>query len=251
MLYILFFFYQETTSDTIKKILSNSDVIMLILIILISGIVGGFANYYRSLRNKGDRQYFLKRSIITGMVASACVPLFLNMVSSSLLQLKNQIPDLFVFTGFCLIAAYFSFSFLKSLSDRTLGELDQRTIELDKKTANLEKESKKKDKLLEAALLEVEKLKKVQPKVEVPEKVLKNLSNKLPFAKQDISSLLNLLSPQENVFSNDRFKDLLNVDQSKSSDILDRLEASTALSKYKLGSSTFYAINNDQSKAEL
>lgn len=246
---IFSFYNQDTVNSTIRYVLTDMDVILLIGIILVSGFIGGSANYYRSLKNGEDRNYFLTRSLITGLVASACVPLFLNMVSSSLLKLENRIPDLFVFAGFCLIASYFSFSFLRSLSDRTLGELDQKTEELDKKTAELQEELKKKDELLEATLKEIEKSKKGQneknEKKQIPKRILETHDDSIKLPIQDISSVLGLLPSQDNIFSADRFSQLLSLDEKQSTNILNRLEASNALAKFEVGSSKFYKVNSD------
>lgn len=68
---------------------------------------------------------FLKR-ISAGIAASFAVPLFLNMISSSLVADSKTDPlKLHVIAGFCIIAAISSKAFIESLSKRLLNQLDQ------------------------------------------------------------------------------------------------------------------------------
>ena len=56
------------------------------LIIVGAGILGGLANYHRFDTNKGFNGFGLRKSILIGLVAAATIPLFLEMLSSQLLQ---------------------------------------------------------------------------------------------------------------------------------------------------------------------
>ena len=98
-----------------------------VAIMVFAGFLGGLVNYFSGRRDDPDSSFW--KSITLGTAASLLVPLFLNMISSSLLEsIRNGasgIPDpskLLVFLGFCLVAAISSTAFIKTLSDRVLQE---------------------------------------------------------------------------------------------------------------------------------
>lgn len=106
-------------------------------IILSCGLIGGLANYHRFEYNKSTVIFEISKSLLTGVVASATVPLFLNMVSSNLME-EAIIPGnelkYFIFGGFCLIAAFFSNRFLQSISDRMIQDLQKKTLQIKEET---------------------------------------------------------------------------------------------------------------------
>jgi DNA-binding MarR family transcriptional regulator len=62
--------------------------------------------------------------MVIGIAASFLVPLFLQMISSDLLQRgASDHLALFVFAGFCLIAAISSKAFIRTLSEQVLKEV--------------------------------------------------------------------------------------------------------------------------------
>ena len=67
------------------------------------------------------------RSIVVGVAAALLVPLFLNMISSNLIELikGGDHMKLLVLLGFCLVAAISSTAFIRTLSDRILTEARQ------------------------------------------------------------------------------------------------------------------------------
>jgi hypothetical protein len=107
---------------------------LLILIMIVSGVLGGLVNYWHDTIEDTDRHPIIKR-ISLGLAASFVVPLFLNTISSSLLAESKTDPlKLFVFAGFCIIAAISSKAFIKSLTKRILEKVEQ----VDKKQAEME-----------------------------------------------------------------------------------------------------------------
>lgn len=94
-------------------------------VMIFSGFLGGLVNYFVSRKEDPQGSSFLK-SVILGVAASFLVPLFLNMISSSLLESIRTggaaISNIAVFLGFCLVAAISSTAFIKTLSDRILQE---------------------------------------------------------------------------------------------------------------------------------
>jgi YLATT-like protein len=100
----------------------------LIAVMLAAGSFGGIINYYLSLRADPENTT-LRKSVIVGIGASFLVPLFLNMISSNLIDSikgtnkeSGDSSKLLVFAGFCLVAAISSSAFIQTLSDRILKE---------------------------------------------------------------------------------------------------------------------------------
>lgn len=112
----------------------------LIVVIIATGIAGGLAGYFISLDRGTAKQEpsddssakivapWLKY-VFLGVIAAFIVPLFLSMAESdlvtNLLAVSDSTPsssDIFVFAGFCLVAAISSRAFIQSISDRILRE---------------------------------------------------------------------------------------------------------------------------------
>ena len=91
-------------------------------IILFGGILGGFVSAFISDEHTHSRAFFVKRVVI-GIGCASLVPLFLNMISSTLIGKSETSPaDYFVFAGFCVIAAISSESFITMISVRALRQ---------------------------------------------------------------------------------------------------------------------------------
>ena len=93
-----------------------------------AGVLGGAVNHFLSQETDPNQKYF-GRSLWVGLAASFMVPLFLNMISSNLIDsirgnatTPSDKSKLFVFAGFCLVAAISSRAFIRTLSDRVLRE---------------------------------------------------------------------------------------------------------------------------------
>jgi predicted DNA-binding transcriptional regulator len=101
--------------------------IILLIIMLASGIFGGFINYF--MNNEENK----KASIIYGIGASLMVPLFLNMISSNILDKiwgSELNPYHFVFTGVCIVAAISSRAFIKNISSRIFKDIEETKKEV-------------------------------------------------------------------------------------------------------------------------
>lgn len=98
---------------------------IILLIIILSGILGGIVNFFIS--QSPDRKADKKSCwgyVALGIVAAFVVPLFLNMISSNLLELGQSKPlNLFILCGFCLIAAVFSRNFLESVYSKIIQQV--------------------------------------------------------------------------------------------------------------------------------
>jgi hypothetical protein len=98
---------------------------------LVSGVVGGLIN---SFLNDPEIEKPLKwwQHIVVGIGAAFMVPVFLNMISSTLISdISGEVTDskmlskLLVLAGFCLLAAISSRAFIRSLTDRLLQEVKE------------------------------------------------------------------------------------------------------------------------------
>ncbi len=118
----------------------TSQVIFLFSLITISGFIGGIVNYFmiadsskKLLMQKKEGQHAPKmsfvfwRCVIVGLGASILVPLFLQMISSNLVQdvLNCRVDKIFVFVGFCVVASIFSRRFIVSIGEKLLKELEE------------------------------------------------------------------------------------------------------------------------------
>jgi hypothetical protein len=113
------------------------------LIILGAGILGGFTNFflvYTPDQIPGKR-FFLSKSILMGICASLTVPLFLQVLPNSLLDLDKMVSkNYFILAGLCVLAAFFSKRFLEDLYSR-LNNLEKKTESADKKAEEAKKEA--------------------------------------------------------------------------------------------------------------
>lgn len=106
--------------------LVDNYMLLVLGIMVVAGILGGIANYFLAERHAEFAWRDLFKYAVLGVVAALMVPLFLNMISSNLLDLARTRPiNLFVFAGFCLIAVIFSRRFLENLSTKLIQQVSQ------------------------------------------------------------------------------------------------------------------------------
>lgn len=104
----------------------DGHMFVIFVIMVLAGIMGGIANFFLSDR-QGElgRRDWIKYPIL-GIVAALTVPLFLNMISSTLLEGARTKPvDFFVFAGFCLMYVVASRRLFENVAIRLLGQIDQ------------------------------------------------------------------------------------------------------------------------------
>ena len=104
----------------------DSYMLVILLIMIAAGILGGVANYFLSERRaESGRQEWSKYAIL-GVIAALTVPLFLNMISSNLLEAARTRPvDFFVFAGFCLIYVVASRRVFEGAANKLRAQIDQ------------------------------------------------------------------------------------------------------------------------------
>ncbi len=114
----------------------------LLIAMFSSGIVGGIISYILSMNDEDGRKCI--HHIILGIGASFLVPLFLSLTSSNLIaRIEYERRLIWVFVGFCLVAAISSVKFISSISSRVMKkqmesmEGQVRKIEESKKSDGL------------------------------------------------------------------------------------------------------------------
>lgn len=107
-------------------------MLIILGIMILAGVLGGAANYFLTDRQaETQRGHGWQKYIVLGVVAALTVPLFLNMISSTLLEGARSKPvDFFSFAGFCLIYVIATRRFLENVLQRLLGQFDQVKREL-------------------------------------------------------------------------------------------------------------------------
>lgn len=98
---------------------------MLVGVMLAGGLMGGSVNYFLS-KSDDPADTNVTKSLFVGVGASLLVPLFLNMLSSNLLNATRNDPTaILVFLGFCLIASISSKAFITTISEKLLREVKE------------------------------------------------------------------------------------------------------------------------------
>lgn len=117
---------QGTLQITNGGITLDNYMLLLLIIMIVSGVLGGIANYFMTERGNAFSARDLTKYSILGVVAALTVPLFLNMISSDLLAVAKARPiDLFVFAGFCLMFVLFSRRFVESVAAKLMQQIHQ------------------------------------------------------------------------------------------------------------------------------
>ena len=105
-------------------------MLIILLIMVTAGVLGGVANYFLSDRQNPNRKDWGKYPVL-GVIAALTVPLFLNMISSNLLEAARSRPvEFFVFGGFCLIYVVASRRVFEDVVNKLLGQVDQMKREM-------------------------------------------------------------------------------------------------------------------------
>ncbi|MGE5491338.1 MAG: YEATS-associated helix-containing protein [Actinomycetota bacterium] len=104
----------------------DGHMLIIFAIMIVAGILGGIANFFLSDRHAemGSRDWV--KYPILGIVAALTVPLFLNMISSTLLEGARTKPvDFYVFAGFCLMYVVASRRMFENVALKLLAQVDQ------------------------------------------------------------------------------------------------------------------------------
>lgn len=104
----------------------DGHLLLILVILMVAGILGGAANFFlRDRQVDPDVKDWLKYPVL-GVVAALTVPLFLNMISSNLLEGARSRPvDLFVIAGFSLLYVVASRRLFENVANKLLAQMDQ------------------------------------------------------------------------------------------------------------------------------
>jgi len=103
----------------------DGHMLLILAIMVVAGILGGIANYFLADRHGEPARRDWVKYPVFGVVAALTVPLFLNMISSTLLEGARTKPvDFYVFSGFCLIYVVASRRLFENMVQRLMGQID-------------------------------------------------------------------------------------------------------------------------------
>src|SRR5574343_1056722 len=104
----------------------DGHMLLILGVMVLTGILGGTANYFLTDRIDLSGQRGWVRYAVFGVVAALTVPLFLNMIASTLLEGARTKPiDYYVFAGFCLLYVVASRRLFENMLQRLMGQIDQ------------------------------------------------------------------------------------------------------------------------------
>jgi hypothetical protein len=117
---------QKSLQVTVLPSTLDGYMLVILLIMVFAGVLGGVANYFLSDRPADPAAHGWAKYPILGVIAALTVPLFLNMISSNLLEAARTRPvDFFVFAGFCLIYVVASRRVFENVANKLLTQMDQ------------------------------------------------------------------------------------------------------------------------------
>lgn len=103
----------------------DGHMLLILTIMVATGILGGAANYFLADRQGDAARHDWIKYPVFGVVAALTVPLFLNMISSTLLEGARTRPvDFYVFAGFCLLYVIASRRLFENMVQRLMGQID-------------------------------------------------------------------------------------------------------------------------------
>src|SRR5574343_1858607 len=103
----------------------DGHMLLILAIMVVAGILGGIANYFLADRHGEPARRDWVKYPVFGVVAALTVPLFLNMISSTLLEGARTKPiDYYVFAGFCLLFVVASRRLFENLAQRLMGQIE-------------------------------------------------------------------------------------------------------------------------------
>ena len=118
-------------------------ILIIVIIILFAGLLGGVTNFFliweKDMDSRESKMLFIK-SILMGLCASVTVPLFLQILPNTLLEIGDSMPakNYLIIAGLCVLAAYFSKRFLEDLYDK-VNKIEKKTDNIDIKVEEAKK----------------------------------------------------------------------------------------------------------------
>lgn len=105
----------------------------ILIIIIVAGAIGGIGNYYM-LPNGSHKDFTMLRSIVLGIIAAGVLPLFLKLISSNLLDFKEQpYKNYIILISFSLLTGVFADVFLQGVYRKVFHEFENKIAIQDNK----------------------------------------------------------------------------------------------------------------------
>lgn len=125
---------------------SSKHLFVIVCIIIGAGVFGGFGAFLDSYTPNSNDKYEVSiiaictsfealKFVFIGLVAASIVPLFLNIISSNLIDFSDEGQrhrNYMIFTSLCIVAAFFSSNFIEATADKlSLNTLGKRVSGLE------------------------------------------------------------------------------------------------------------------------
>lgn len=111
-------------SNATGQMAHDIHLVIILGIMIATGVLGGIANHFLNERD-GTAPRSAARHVVLGVVAALTVPLFLNMLSSHMIEATRlKSSELFVFAGFCLIYVVMSRRLFDSLAGHLMRQME-------------------------------------------------------------------------------------------------------------------------------
>lgn len=188
-------------------------VFIFLAIIVLTGLLGGIGNFFiiandvRELDpqfNLGD--FNLQKSLVLGIIAAGVIPLFLNIISSNLLEITEEnrnYKNYFIFGGLCLVASLFSNRFLTGAYDNAFQQFNNKVVKVEK----LANEAKKNaDAALQTDIVNQQiEQSKPKNKAEKPQYEISSIANKYGLDSKE-ERILNKILENKIIYKTDAIK---------------------------------------------
>lgn len=104
----------------------DGHMLLILGVMVVMGVLGGVANYYLADKQADSGRRGWVKYPVFGVVAALTVPMFLNMISSTLLEGARTKPiDYYVFAGFCLLYVVASRRLFENMMERLMSQVEQ------------------------------------------------------------------------------------------------------------------------------
>ncbi len=168
----------------------------IIIIIVSSGILGGITNFlmlFDTVLKSKERWTKFFASITLSLCASFTVPLFLQILSNNILDTLN-FKNALIFTGFCIIASFFSKRFLEDLYQK-VKNLESKVEKQDEETKKGLQESAKNTEAINKKVEDLEENFEESELDSIPSEVRIAIlsNNKFSFTNDDLENLMKSL----------------------------------------------------------
>lgn len=109
----------------------DAHMLYVLIIMLLAGILGGYANYFLREGAAGAEPADWIKYPVLGVVVALTAPLFLNMISSNLVDAaRTRASDYLVLGGFCLVYVVASRRLVENAANRVLSQVEAVKREL-------------------------------------------------------------------------------------------------------------------------